>query len=89
MSNIVDKIHDMIEEAGSEEAWLKSMETTNNNAMKEYTVYFEIFGKKMKTTVRAFNEEQAKAFVKNKIVFHKVEKVINNPIEDFLKGFAK
>jgi len=87
MSNIVDKIHDMIEEAGSEAAWLKSMETTNNNAMKEYTVYFEIFGKKMKTTVMAFNEEQAKAFVKNKIVFHKVEKVKEDPFFDFLNRF--
>lgn len=41
--------------------------------MKDYTVYFEIYGKKMKVTVKAFNEEGAKLIVKNQIKFHKVE----------------
>ena len=42
--------------------------------MRNYTVYFEIYGKKMKTTVIANNEEEAKDFVKNKIVFYKIDK---------------
>jgi 1-deoxy-D-xylulose 5-phosphate reductoisomerase len=47
--------------------------------MRNYTVYFEIYGKKMKTTVMANNEEEAKDFVKNKIVFYKIE----NPKDEF------
>lgn len=42
--------------------------------MRNFDVYFEIFGKKMKTRILAENEEKAKEEVKNKIVFHKVEK---------------
>jgi hypothetical protein len=42
--------------------------------MKNYTIYFEIYGKKMKSTVMAENEEKAKELVKSKIIFHKVEK---------------
>lgn len=37
-----------------------------------YTVYFEIFGKKMKTTVDAKSEEDAKYMVMGKIIWHKV-----------------
>jgi len=42
--------------------------------MKNFDVYFEIFGKKMRTRILAENQEKAKEEVKNKIVFHKVEK---------------
>ena len=58
--------------------------------MKEYKVYFEIFGKKMKTTVLAANKEVAKAQIKNKINFILVQEVKNQPdfdIFDFLGGF--
>lgn len=41
--------------------------------MKNYTVYFESFGKKMKTTILAESEQDAKKEVLNKIVFHKIE----------------
>jgi hypothetical protein len=51
--------------------------------MKTYTIYFELFGKKMKTTVEAENVDQAKRKIKDKIVFHKVEE--NNPFE-YLKN---
>jgi hypothetical protein len=40
--------------------------------MKNYDVYFEIFGKKMKVRILAENEEKAKEKVKNKIIFHKI-----------------
>jgi len=47
----------------------------------KYTIYFELFGKKMKTTVDAKSIEDAKQQVINKILFHKVEQDI-----DFLKN---
>jgi len=43
----------------------------------KYKVYFEIFGKKMKTEVNAISSEAAKKAVKDKIIFHKVEEVDN------------
>lgn len=40
--------------------------------MKNHIVYFEIYGKKMKTTIPADSKEQAKEAIKSKIIFHKV-----------------
>jgi len=40
--------------------------------MKTYIIYFEIFGKKMKTIIEADNKSIAKQIVKNKIIFHKI-----------------
>lgn len=42
--------------------------------MRNFTVYFEIYGKKMKATVLAESEEKAKKSIQDKIIFHKVEK---------------
>lgn len=42
--------------------------------MKSYTLWFELYGKKMKTTVDAYTEEDAIKIIKNKIIFHKIEK---------------
>lgn len=39
----------------------------------KYEVYFEIFGKKMKTTIEANNPKDAEYLVRGKIIFHKVE----------------
>ena len=41
--------------------------------MNTYIIYFEIFGKKMKTIVNASSKLEAKKVVKNKIIFHKIE----------------
>lgn len=41
--------------------------------MTNYTVFFELFGKKMKTTVLADSPEQAKQKVKDRIIFHKIK----------------
>ena len=49
--------------------------------LNKYTVYFELFGKKMKTDVEAKNEEHAKEIIKSKIIIHKVE----NKTLDYLK----
>lgn len=59
--------------------------------MKEYTVYFEIYGKKMKVTVKAFNEAGAKLIVANELKFHKVEEqsVAKSFIKDFFDGLNK
>ena len=40
---------------------------------KNYNVYFEIYGKKMKAKVLAENEIQAKQKVKDKVIFYKAE----------------
>ncbi|GAG38044.1 unnamed protein product [marine sediment metagenome] len=58
--------------------------------MKQYTIYFSIFRKKMKTTVLARNESEAKQEIAKKIIFHKIKEVpATNPISDFLFGFGK
>lgn len=58
--------------------------------MKKYKVYFELFGKKMVTEVSALEADRAKEIVKNKIVFHKVEPIMNNDdkkrVQDFFNG---
>lgn len=36
--------------------------------MKTYKIYFEVYGRKMKTTVEANNERDAKEWVKEKII---------------------
>lgn len=56
-----------------------------------YTVYFEIFGKKMKYTVRASSEEDAKYQIMGKIIWHKVttENMYNSKgIDDLLGMFG-
>ena len=40
--------------------------------MKEYDVYFSIYGKKLKTTVLAPNEGEAMEYVRSKLLFHKI-----------------
>ena len=52
--------------------------------MKDFIVYFELYGKKMKATVKAFNEDGAKLIIKDKIIFHKVKP---KDVEDITKGF--
>ena len=54
-----------------------------------YTVYFEIFGKKMKYTVLAKSEEDAKYQIMGKIVWHKVttENMYDSKAINDLMGF--
>lgn len=42
--------------------------------IRNYDVYFEMFGRKMRMRVLAENEQAAKEMVKEKIIFHKVTK---------------
>jgi hypothetical protein len=66
--------------------------------MKEYDVFFSIYGKKMKSTVKAETEEQARNCVRNKINFDKIKEkpifsdVFKNKygnIDDLFKGIFK
>jgi len=46
-----------------------------------YTVYFEIYGKKMKAEITAESETHAKQIIRDKILFHKVRRkddILNN-----------
>jgi hypothetical protein len=52
--------------------------------MKKYTAYFEISGKKMKTTIIAACKEKAKAIIKENIIFHKV---VDHPDDDIVNTF--
>lgn len=47
--------------------------------MKTWTVYFEIFGKKMKTDVEADSFYAAQCKVKDKIIFHKTIEKSSQP----------
>lgn len=56
--------------------------------MKEYTIYFKIYGKKLKVTTIAANKQTAIQKVKNELTILKVnESEVSNPIADFLNGF--
>ena len=50
----------------------------------KYTVYFEFFGRRMKHTVEAESEQEAKKIISNKIIFYKVEHPKPHSDEDFL-----
>lgn len=52
--------------------------------MKNYKIYFEIYGKKMKTTVKANSEAEAVKLVKDKILIKKI--VPEDGSVDFLKN---
>lgn len=56
--------------------------------MRNYKVYFEIYGKKMITTVLAETPDKAKTIVISKLKIVKVEKAINdtfNTMADIFK----
>ena len=58
---------------------------------KNYSVYFEIYGKKMKAKVLAENMTGAQQKVKDKIIFHKTvieEKDYFNKAMDLMKGIT-
>ena len=49
----------------------------------KYTVYFEIYGKKLKATVEASDEKDAKYVIMKKIIFHKVEEHLTSTNNGF------
>jgi hypothetical protein len=50
--------------------------------MNNYTIYFEIFGKKMKTEINAQSEVQAIEALKEKILVYKVEETALQKIKN-------
>ncbi len=39
---------------------------------KEFKIFFEIYGKKLQTTISAKSEDKAKELIRSKIIFHKI-----------------
>ena len=56
--------------------------------MNRYTIYFEIYGKKMKTIVFADTEAEAKQKVIARLIFHKVEKKPDDAVEHLKRTFG-
>jgi hypothetical protein len=54
-----------------------------------YTLYFEIFGKKMKTSIEAKTREEAKHILFSKIVFHKIEMKKRTDLEEAERMFEQ
>lgn len=54
--------------------------------LHNFVVYFEIFGKKMKTTVEARNSFEVDKIIKDKVLINKIEKV-EVPNDQFLDMF--
>lgn len=53
----------------------------------EYTIWFTIFGKKLKTVIEANSEEEAEYKLRGKIKIDKIES--RNEVVDFLSEFLK
>lgn len=51
--------------------------------MKAYMVYFEIYGKKMKTSVMARNRKEAEALVRERLTIHKIDEVKKDGLDVF------
>jgi len=54
--------------------------------MAKYKVYFEIYGKKLKTTVEAKTAEQAKGLIRNKIQFNHIAEEDDVNIDDIFQN---
>ena len=54
--------------------------------MAEFDIYFEIYGKKLKTTITANSKNEAMQIVRNKIKFNKVIQIKQDDGVEFLKG---
>ena len=50
--------------------------------MNEYNIHFEIYGKKMKTTIFADSDVLAIKALRKKITIHSIKEVASSPITD-------
>ena len=57
--------------------------------MKTYTLYFSMFGKKMKHSLKADNEIEAKILIREKIIFHEIKIDRGSDLFDFFKQHCK
>jgi hypothetical protein len=56
--------------------------------MKQYEVYFTIYGKHLKTTVMAYSEEDAYRQVRERLIIHKDRTKVSDPLEDLKNIFG-
>jgi len=57
--------------------------------MKQYTVLFEIYGKKLKTVIKADSMADAQAKIRQSIIFHKTTLCESDKTVDALKGIFR
>jgi two-component SAPR family response regulator len=57
-----------------------------DTTIKTYEVFFELFGKKMKTKVKARYPNEAKEIIKNTIIFHKITEEKFADLDDIFKN---
>jgi hypothetical protein len=50
--------------------------------MNKYTIFFEMFDRKMKTTIEAFDESHAKRLLCERIIYHKIVLTEDNDITE-------
>jgi len=55
---------------------------------EEYEVWFEIFGKKLKTTIYAESRADAEKAVRNRLIFHKIVKKDNETLQNLKNIFG-
>lgn len=55
--------------------------------MNEYEIKFEFYGRKMKTTIEAKSEDEAKYLIMGKIKFYDVKKIDKSNDYDLPEGF--
>ena len=51
-----------------------------------YTIYFSIFGKNLKTSVKAGSEREAQQIIRDKIIFHESKTEIREDPVEYLKN---
>ena len=51
-----------------------------------YTIYFSIFGKNLKTNVKAGSEREAQQIIRDKIIFHESKTEIIDDTVEYLKN---
>lgn len=51
-----------------------------------YTIYFSIFGKNLKTKVKAGSEREAQQIIRDKIIFHESKTEIIDDAVEYLKN---
>ena len=54
--------------------------------MNTYVIYFTIFGKHLKTVVKANSEREAQQFIRDKIIFHESKTDVLQDQVEYLKN---
>lgn len=57
-----------------------------DTTIKTYEIFFELFGKKMRTKVKSTSPNEAKQFIKNTIIFHKITEDKFADLDDIFKN---